>query len=106
MSRSSKVAVPKGCRLVGPTPGPYQAPKNNSILHKLCPQITEKSEVVQLAAAGKRSSKPSVGTQWIGETNVAGHKFWFSKKKGSGLQQFVFNQADQRKHRVCVVLGH
>ena len=42
----------------------------------------------------------------IGETIVAGHKYWFSKQKGSGLQQFVFNQADKLKHGVFVVLQH
>ena len=32
------------------------------------------------------------------------HPWWLSKKKGSGLQQFVFNRADRANHRVCIVL--
>ena len=37
---------------------------------------------------------------------MAGHKFWCSKRKRSGLQQFVFSRADKLEHRVCVVLEH
>ena len=43
---------------------------------------------------------------WIGETKVAGQMFWFSKKKGCGFQQFIFNRAERLKHRACVVLQH
>ena len=43
---------------------------------------------------------------WIRRCNIAGQNFWLSKKRGSGLQQFVFNRADKLDHRVCVVLEH
>ena len=61
---------------------------------------------VPLGVKQEQRNEYSQKLLWIGETKVAGRRFRFSKKKGSGVQKFVFNQADRMKHRVCVVLEH
>ena len=37
-------------------------------------------------------------------TVIEGQPYWLSKKRGSGLQQFVLDCTVNAKHRVCVVL--
>ena len=52
--------------------------------------------------------KPSSlgGHHFLGESVIWGHHFNYSKRKGSGLQKFVFARADKMHHRVCVVLEY
>ena len=40
----------------------------------------------------------------LATTIIEWHPFWYSKKKGSGPQRFVFRRADNLRHRVCIVL--
>ena len=43
-------------------------------------------------------------TPGLDTIRIEGWPFWFSRKKGSGPQRFVFRRADTLGHRVCVVL--
>ena len=46
------------------------------------------------------------GNPFLHESIIWGHRFFYSKKRGSGLQKFVLDRADSPQHRVCVVLEY
>ena len=55
-AKKMESSAPKGWRVAGPTPGPYQEPKNQSKFNKSCPQKLEKPDILPIEAVGEGPS--------------------------------------------------